>query len=308
MDNHTLETQASSVTAIIDIAKEANEAQIVTITTKHLNDTGLPSEIPLLYKPSLEQLTPIADVLNHYRETPKNRTGIANVSNLESFISLTTRHKDDDSVIFADSNMPAPFLMAVIDYHTTERKANNLAHKILYKFPITKEYNAWLNMDSEPMSQEEFAEFLEIRVPELASATQEEIKLYSKYFNNQRFAEPTELLQLAKQLDINVSNKVTNGQNLATGEKTIIFTEEQTNTKGQALDVPSLFMVSVPAFVDGAYIRIPTRLRFKVRGGTIKWTYLMFRPEDFLKEQVKKDLALAATSTGLPTFEGNPER
>lgn len=79
------------------------------------------------------------------------------------------------------------------------------------------------------------------------------------------------------------------------------------NGKGERVDIPGIFMVSVPAFVDGDAIRIPARLRYRVAAGDIHWSYVLYRWEFWLRAQVQADLAWAQKETGLPAFEGQPE-
>ena len=85
------------------------------------------------------------------------------------------------------------------------------------------------------------------------------------------------------------------------------FSEEHQNAKGEAIVVPGIFMVSVPAFVDGDAVRIPARLRYRVVQGKVMWFYQLYRWEFFLREQVGHDLKDAADKTGLPAYEGAPE-
>lgn len=104
-----------------------------------------------------------------------------------------------------------------------------------------------------------------------------------------------------------VAARVKNGVRLQTGERTVEFTEEHQNSKGEAVIIPGVFMVSLPAFVDGEAVRIPARLRYRIVSGDIKWFYQLYRWEFFLREQVGHDLKQASNETGLPAYEGAPE-
>lgn len=306
-----LESQPSGINAIIEVAQQAKTYQIIDVDTSKLGHDGMPKSVPLLYRPSQEKVISIADELKLYANKPHDRRGKARAANLESFIQLVNYHKIECSVIFAESNMPSPHLIAVIDYHSADHKANNLKHKIHYDFPVTDEYRKWLSQSGNAMSQSDFALFLDHQIVELASPTEEEIALYCGLFHKKHIAEPTEMLELAKNLEINVQHNVKNGNDVTTGEKTIIFTETHENAEknkdGDPVEVPSLFMVSVPAFVDGDHVRIPARLSYKISRGQIEWTYELFRPNDLLKQQVKTDLQSAITQTTLIAFEGTPE-
>ena len=118
---------------------------------------------------------------------------------------------------------------------------------------------------------------------------------------------PSEVVALSRHLEVHVNAKAKQGIRLQTGERQVEFSEEHVNAKGEAVVIPGVFMVSVPAFVDGDAVRIPARLRYRITGGEIKWFYQLYRWEFFLREQVGRDLKDAAKDTGLPAFEGAPE-
>jgi hypothetical protein len=120
-------------------------------------------------------------------------------------------------------------------------------------------------------------------------------------------ATPSELIMLSRHLEVFVSAKAKQGVRLQTGERVVEFTEEHQNAKGEKIVIPGIFIVSVPAFVDGDAVRIPARLRYRISGGEIKWFYQLYRWETYLREQVGYDLKEAAKKTDLPAFEGAPE-
>ena len=68
-------------------------------------------------------------------------------------------------------------------------------------------------------------------------------------------------------------------------------------------------MLSLPAFVDGAEVRICARLRYRVdkESGLIVWRYDLYRWEEALRIRVANDFARAIKDTELPGYEGAPE-
>ena len=123
----------------------------------------------------------------------------------------------------------------------------------------------------------------------------------------ERFAAPNELIGLSRELEVTATHKVKRGERLQSGERTVQFSEEHTNGKGEAVILPGVFMISVPAFLDGAPVRIPARLRYRIQGGSIHWSYGLYRAEHWLRNRVKEDMDQAAKATALPAFEGAPE-
>lgn len=285
------------------LALAAAEPVIAAVSTE--DAPGLPANVPLAFGRDIQQFRSLKPLMEEWRLAPSRRKGEAKADTLASFIAMANRAKDADSVLFGRAAMPNPSLLAVIDYNRADGGPRFGQHRIRYDFPLTYEFSAWMTRDGAPMEQLAFANFLEDHVAELAAPTDAERSLYEPLFKA-RFATPIELIQLSRELEVHVGQKVKRQERLQTGERVIEFTAEHLDAKGGKVDIPGIFMLSVPAFVDGAAVRIPARLRYRVSGDVV-WTYLLYRPEFFLREQVQHDLADAAKQTGLPAFEGSPE-
>ncbi|TIN90391.1 MAG: DUF2303 family protein, partial [Mesorhizobium sp.] len=69
--------------------------------------------------------------------------------------------------------------------------ARNRSHRIVYAFPLTEEFKAWVNGNAKPMAQDVFAAFLEEHAAELAAPTDGERSEYERLFN-EKMATPSE--------------------------------------------------------------------------------------------------------------------
>lgn len=300
----TLPDGDQGVKAVAELAQKAILKEIVSVETKGLGD-GLPAKVPMILNHQTGDTKALQHILEAYRQYPARRRGDARVDTLSSFIDLTNRHKTDDSVIFARAAWPQPKLTAVIDYHRLDGTADYGKHRIVYPFPITDEFKAWLDGNSKLMDQGEFARFMEDHAAELTAPYDQEKSDYERLFKCS-FAAPNELIDLARHLEIFANHKVKQGIRLNSGESVLEFSEEHVNGKGEPITIPGIFMVAVPAFIGGDPVRIPARLRYRLQGG-IKWAYQLYRPAEWLREQVQADMAKAAAKTGLPAFEGAQE-
>lgn len=296
--------------AIARIAELARSANGFVVGKVEFDGVGLPKEVPFGFdrRSTGAGLVNLKPILDHYRTAPERRTGCASVTTLASFIDLVNRHSDEHSVVFAATNWPNPSLIGIIDYHQTDGTARFCKHRILYEFPLTDEFKAWAAQDGKAMTQAEFAAFIEEHAPELTNPTTEERKEFGPdgLFRTE-IATPAKLIELSRGLQVNVEAKVKNAQTLQSGEGELIFVEEHLNSKGQKLTVPGLFMVAMPAFVDGAPVRVPARLRYRVREGSVVWFYQLFRWKQILRDRVVDDLAVVVKETALPAYEGSPE-
>ncbi|MFC7067526.1 DUF2303 family protein [Brucella rhizosphaerae] len=296
----------AAILTLTGLANKASDPEIISVSTKGLAK-GLADEVPLAFDRNNQKFASVKNLLEEHRNAPERRRGTAHTDVLASFIDLTNRHKDDGSVIFGKASWPSPKLTSIIDYHDLDNEPRFGEHRVEYAFPVTEEFTAWVKNNAQPMEQAEFSLFLEEHSVELCAPTDGERTECERLFN-EKMATPSELVMLARHLEVFVSATVKQGTRLQTGERTVEFKEEHQNAKGEPVVIPGIFMISVPAFVDGDKVRIPARLRYRIKCGDIVWFYQLYRWENVLREQVQRDLAEAAAKTGLPFFEGSAER
>ena len=296
---------AHGIELVTTLAKEGSAPSIVDIATSGLG-AGLPEFVPVAFDRKAQALRSVRNLVEEFRLAPDRRKGTAHADTLASFIDLVNRHKDGQSALFGRTSWPEPKLTAVLNYDSADADARFGDHRVVYAFPLTEEFKAWVSCNAKAMDQEVFAAFIEEHAAELSAPKDAEKAEYERLFN-ETMATPSELLMLSRHLEVHVSAKAKQGIRLQTGERVVEFTEEHQNSKGEKVIIPGIFMVSVPAFVDGDPVRIPARLRYRIVGGDIKWFYQLYRWEFYLREQVGYDLRDAAEKTGLPSFEGAPE-
>lgn len=306
LGSNAIPNGAEGVAAIADLAQAACEISVLKLPTEGFG-AGLPPHVPLLVdRRKGGEVEAIKDLIEKYRLDPERRTGIANTTTLQSFIDLVNRHKDESSAIFAKTAWPEPHLLAVFDYHQINGTPRWGKHRARYTFPITDEFKVWIEKNGKGMEQAEFAAFLEEHAAELSAPYAPEQAEFESLFK-EKFATPNDLIALSRSLEVFVGARVKRQERLSSGERTVEFVEEHTNTKGEKVEIPGIFMVSVPAFVDGENVRIPARLRYRIQAGSIIWFYQLYRWQFWLRDQVKNDLDTVRQKTELPTFEGSPE-
>lgn len=295
---------ASAAALIAELARSGSDPEILAIPTDGLGD-GLPPTVPVMFDRITQKAVSLLPVISEARQQPARRRGTAKVETLDSFISLVNRHKDERSAIFATTTWPNPKLIAVLNYNTGTAPHWN-DHRVAYEFPLTDEIKAWIGQDGKPMDQTDFAAFLEEHAAELAAPFDGEVSEYEALFK-ERFATPSDVLALARHLEVYVNAKAKQGIRLQTGERVLEFSEEHVNAKGEKIEIPGIFMVSVPAFLAGDLVRIPARLRYRLAGGQVAWFYQLYRWQFWLRDAVRLDLMEAGKRCELPTFEGTPE-
>lgn len=291
-----------------ELGAKANGVEIATLTRPD-GMVGVPEVVPVaLIRGDAPEVGDVSSLFEKYRTHPQTKTGQANVQTFEALVNLTNRHKTDHSAIFANTDWRKPSLTAVVDYHENRQggRADRGKHRVHYAFPQSEEWLKWVEMDGKAMKQSDFAWFLEDRIPELSSPTEDEKIRYEKDFAC-TIATPAQVVELSRGLQVYVDTKVKNFTTLQSGEGQVAFEETHNGADGKPLKVPGLFMLSIAPFFMGDRIRIPVRLRYRPAGGQINWFYQIYRPDQFITEHVRNTLADASEQTGLPTYEGTPE-
>ncbi|BBK30273.1 uncharacterized protein YfdQ (DUF2303 family) [Stella humosa] len=255
--------------------------------------------------------------VDEWRGAPERRAGQATLQDLDSFIALTLRFRDDGSALFADTTPEAPGLTAVFDYHQAgpEGAARFGRHGAVYPFPLSDEWKAWAEKDEEKMNQAEFAEFLEDRIGDVPpppvftdeSADADRVTQLGRLLGG-TFASAQRLLELSRGLKVVENARVKSAVNLSTGEAQIAYESDHRDDAGAPLKVPNLFLIGVPVFRGGALYRVGVRLRYRVVGGSISWLYQLYRADVVLADAVTEACGRAQSQTGLPLYKGLPEK
>lgn len=321
-ENTPIPSGAEGLKELVALAGQARGIDIVPISAPD-GAEGLPATIPVgLRHGTTPELVDLSKLFEPWREHPRRKTGTATAQTLESFIALVNRHKTDDSAIFADTSWEKPSFQAVIDYHeqngiTVDGAAaqppenyvgtpGHLRHRIAYAFPLSEEWQAWVKMDGEPMSQADFAAFIEEHIRELASPLDTEKVEIERDFMT-AVATPADMMKLSRGLQVNVNSVAKAAVTLQTGEGQIAWSEEHNDADGKPLKVPGVFILNIAPFFMGDKARIPVRLRYRLNGGKVVWSFSIYRPDIHVTERVREDLDRVGRDTGLPTFEGAPE-
>jgi hypothetical protein len=258
-----------------------------------------------------QRVVSLKDIRDENRERPERMKGTANVQTIDSFNELVNRHKNDQaSIIFADTLSAAPSLLGVLNYNTVGQSPGWRDHRVAFKFPLSKEWKEWVDAcaTGKKFTQPDFGAFLLLNMIYLTSPTSEEEQLAKNFGTT--CATPADLLQLGKGLELHINAVSKEEVNPRTGEKSIVFTEEQKDGQGQKLAVPGLFIIRIPMFLgDSASVtRVPVHLFFRRMGtGQIVWWMQMHMADEYLRSAVLEGVGRVRAATNLPIIEGTPE-
>lgn len=324
-DTHLKLTPEAEVVA--RIARESIDPKLVMLPER-THEAGT----PLLVVPAGAQLVNVKPHLDAWLPAPERRKGTAVLVTLESWIAHVNRHKDADSVIFADPDEDDAKLICVYDYNiagparvtmekTEEKGVQWVAehsrarfgeHRAVYEFPFSTEWQRWKANDGKPMSQAEFALFLEDRIAEVAEPLADRMGTVARDFLQRvgtglQVAPPARLLQIARDFSVHAEEKVRTAVNLQTGESVVQYESVHADQQGTQLKVPGAFLLHLPVFKLGSPYEVVARLRYRLAGGRVSWVYTLYRTDLILNDAFTEAFKKAQESTGLPLFQGAPE-
>jgi uncharacterized protein YfdQ (DUF2303 family) len=293
--------------ALSELVQQMHHAEVHDV--QHPDGTGT---IKVLVVPQGREVQSLKEIQDEYRLHPERRRGNIVTTSLDSFSAAVNRYKDKDtSVLFALMNgIGNASLLAVLDYHPPGPKntdARHGEHRVSYAFPVSDEWKAWTAKAGRFISQEEFADFLEERIPDVcdpAEAGPNAKKLAAQLGID--LATPGVLLQLSRSLHIRVGQRVVSHHNLSTGEAQIAFEEKHESAEGGPLKIPGGFVIGIPPFKQDVPYHLPVRLRYRVVEGKVTWMFAVQRIDAAWEDAVKRACNKVQTDTALPLMFGSP--
>lgn len=277
--------QKGNVQAALEELGRRSEVRFLT-----RGDDGEPIGPVALVAPNfrVESLKPLLDEYLTHPERRRTRVVLTELSSLAEYINL---YKAPETLVYIDDrDQLKPSITVVFDEHEPltrtklERAAARVAgddleddtearpgwreHRAGYQFPLTPEWQAWVDVSKKAQSQGEFAAFLEDHVTDVVNPADpgEPAKKMAEELGL-TLAGQGKLLALSRGLAVNVDQKVLSEQNLTSGEGKLVFEERHNDTNGAPLSVPGAFAIAVPVFRGGAHYRIPVRLKYRVPPG-----------------------------------------
>jgi len=314
----------SDTAALIAAIERLSKGELIAIANEG-------SKNPIRVLATAHGLVSIKSQIDEYRQAPERRAGTARLQDLDSLILHVNRHKDTDSVLFANRSAEAPNITAVLDYNKAGpdiEAARFGRHRAVYAFPLSEEWQAWHAQDGKQMAQRDFAAFLEDRIVDVIAPPDFEHAVFDYSGDDEakrraakpdialkemaeliggNFAGPARMMEMAKGLSLSADINVKGAQNLSTGETSIVYTEEHRDAGGAPLKVPNLFLIAIPVFDAGPLYRLAVRLRYRLAQGRITWWFDIHRADRVFDHAFTEACIRARDECALPLFYGVPE-
>lgn len=203
---------------------------------------------------------------DEHRDRPRRKTGTTTVRDIESFGQYWRKHADGDyAEVYADLDRDR--VVAVLDAHGSAAPGWG-EHRLTYALRKTEAWKIWLAADGRLMSQTEFAEHLEARLPDIASP------------------DGADLLELAQTFQANTNVTFKSGNLLASGERELVYAEniEASGGRGRKLTIPKGITLHIPPYEDSDPFPVTGRFRYRISDGNLRLGYVLDRPAELLAD------------------------
>lgn len=271
-----METDAKTVTAIRDLAREAYTP--VTSETVHF-----------VVAPAGSVVHSLQGLQYPFGLPPDQIRVSLKFQDATSFISYVNSFKDHRTRIFADSTINSLSFSAVLDYHGagSEMLAEFLSHRATLTLQRSEEWKLWYGLNDKLVPQSEFAEFLEDNRADIVKP------------------DSATMLEIAKDLqahsDVNFGSKI----NTRNGAAVLQYEEQiKATVANGSIEIPETFTIRIPVFFGEQPQEITARLRFRINEGKLRFQYKLYRPVEVISKAFDAARSEIATATTLEVWLG----
>lgn len=214
----------------------------------------------------------------------------------DSFADYVNRFKKPDTLIFAQLTETTVRLEAVIDYHSegADSKPGRCDHRAIYEAKQTPEWEAWLKADRDPMSQVDFATWME-----------DNLKL---------FVSPpgAELLELVKSLHGHSNARFNQSIRLDNGAFSIAFDEDvqvrggDSTTREGSIELPQTIEAGIAPFLGALKYSVKARLKTRIENRRLLLFFETMDTPGILRDTIMLMVKAVSEKTGIVPLHGSP--
>lgn len=205
---------------------------------------------------------------------------------VDTLCAYVNRYKTGDTVVFGDREDSQ--VVGIIDYHPVNGAAW-AEHRVHYTAPRSLEWETWREKNKKPMSQADFAQFIEDNVVDI------------------RHPAGADMLEVSRNLQAKKSVQFGSAIRLADGAQEFTYNEtiDGTSAKGK-IKVAEEFTLGIPVFFGGPAYEVRARFRYRINDGKLSLWYDLYRPEHIEKDAFEAVCAEIADKTTIAVWQGTP--
>lgn len=227
-----------------------------------------------------------ASDLEEFLPAPLRIEATPKFTDFKSFLAYVNRFKLPATTAFYTRGSGA--FSVVFDYHAAGDPPAPAwgSHSANYSPTMTPEWEAWLQKNNKPFTQEEFAQFIEDNLREIVDPP------------------GADMLQIASTFQATNNVAFSQATRLTDGRVQFSYVEEGNASAKGNLQIPETFSLALAPFWGGPTYKISARLRWRIANQKLSMWYRLDRPHLVLDDAIK-ELALGfEEATGILPLAG----
>lgn len=221
-----------------------------------------------------------------FLSAPTRKRGTITLNDVASFTGYVNAEKTDSTRLYGQYTPPG--FTAVLNDHGAEPAWRD--YRANYACPLSAEWKAWMGKSGVPMSQADFAVFIENNLPDIA------------------IPPAADMLEISRSLEAKKKVNFASGIRLSNGQNELTYEEQISGTASKGkLQVPEEFTIGIPVLEGGIKYAVVARLRYRIAdAGALTIWYELLRPHKILEDAVQAVWTDIQNLTGLTVFNGKP--
>lgn len=210
---------------------------------------------------------------------------------LPSFIAYVKEFKTEATKIFVKSCPTGVSFEAVIDFDEPG-EADWREHRVSYAAIPTPEWTRWIANSTTPMTQLEFAEFLEA--------------------NQMQVVDPpgADLLEMVQTLEGKNNAKFRQVKRLSNGKQSLEYVEDielkgSMGSQTGQIEMPAMLRLGLSPFRGGSNYAVAARLRYRIADQTISFRYELVDPHIIIRDAVQEMMAAVSKECEIEPLQGS---
>lgn len=159
--------------------------------------------------------------------------------------------------------------LAAIDYHLSPSTPSWMKHTATFKMRYTQAWADWLKSHNVLMSQTDFAQFLEDRIPEIEATSMT----------------AATIVEMARSFEALTNVQFKSVVSERDGSRKLTYAEDVTPG---SMPLPEGFSIVVPPFEGSEPVLVKARIRYQIAGGVLKLKYMLIRADDAMRTAFDK--------------------
>lgn len=234
---------------------------------------------------------------------PSHKVASPGFADIESFIAYVNRHLNlAETTIWANvqysdrqGEYPMSFTMTAIlnDHGPAECHPSFKDHTAHFRPQFSHEFLAWMRRDGKPMSQADFARFLEDQQTDIVS--------------EEGYPSSAEMMQMAQNFSAKQEMLFSKSINQSNGSVEMVLTQKEDGVTTEKMRVFERFCIGIPVFYRGDAFKIYARLRYRHPEGKLVFWYDLVRPDLAFESAVQNTIdKVKGALPDTPIFLGEP--